>query len=155
MYRCFETPAIPVPYCNREYRVQKRASFLHIPTSRGDRSASPPESSVSYFSRNFSDLETSTVFTEPPSTSTRYGARHRTVPVQYSILLLLCFFAAYEYNTVRNGTNCRYKAVYCTALPRCLVFGAKYETGLLVGYSIIPYCWLLGRRTGGQPRPTA
>jgi hypothetical protein len=34
------------------------ALFLHIPTSRGDRPASPPDFSASRFSRNFSDLET-------------------------------------------------------------------------------------------------
>jgi hypothetical protein len=33
------------------------AFFLHIPTSCGDRPASPPDFSASRFSRNFSDLE--------------------------------------------------------------------------------------------------
>ena len=43
--------------------------FLNIPASCGDRPASPPDFSVliSLFSRNVSDLETPTVFTEPPS----------------------------------------------------------------------------------------
>ena len=67
---------------NREYRARaryreglfqkldsgKRAAFsLHIPTSRGGRSASPPEFSASRFSRKFSDLGTPIVLTEPPS----------------------------------------------------------------------------------------
>jgi hypothetical protein len=44
--------------------------FLHNPTSRGDRPASPPEFSASHFSRNNSDLETPIVLVRPlPSTT--------------------------------------------------------------------------------------
>jgi hypothetical protein len=48
--------------------------FLHIPTSRGDRSASPPDFPASYFSRKFSDLET------PIYRAPLYLTRHGTVP---------------------------------------------------------------------------
>jgi hypothetical protein len=60
--RCFKTPVI---IANTEYRKglsrklgcgKIAALFLHIPTSRGDRLASPPDFSASRFSRNFSDL---------------------------------------------------------------------------------------------------
>ena len=62
--RCFKTPVI---IANTGYRkglsrklgCEKIAAlFLHIPTSRGDRPASPLDFSAFRFSRNFSDLET-------------------------------------------------------------------------------------------------
>jgi hypothetical protein len=58
---------IPVIIANTGYRKglsrkpgcgKIAALFLHIPTSRGDRPASPPNFSASRFSRKFSDLET-------------------------------------------------------------------------------------------------
>ena len=69
--RCFKTPVIIANAgCKKRlsrkptglqvlYRCGKIAAlFLNIPTSRGDRPASPPGFSASRFSRNFSDLET-------------------------------------------------------------------------------------------------
>jgi hypothetical protein len=62
--RCFKTPVITANTGYRKRLSRKlgcrkiAAHFLHIPTSRGDRSASPPDFPASYFSRNFSDLET-------------------------------------------------------------------------------------------------
>jgi hypothetical protein len=62
--RSFKTPVIIANTGHRKGPSRKlgcgkiAAHFLHIPTSRGDRSASPPDFSVSYFSRKFSDLDT-------------------------------------------------------------------------------------------------
>ena len=62
--RCFKKPVIIANTGYRKGLSQKLGSgkpeafFLHIPTGRGGRSASPPEFSASYFSRKFSDLET-------------------------------------------------------------------------------------------------
>jgi hypothetical protein len=62
--RCFKTPVIIANTGYRKGLSRKlgcgkiAALFLHIPTSRGDRPASPPDFSASRFSRNFSDLET-------------------------------------------------------------------------------------------------
>ena len=62
--RCFKTPVMIADTGYRKGLSRKlgygkiAALFLHIPTSRGDRPASPPDFSASRFSRNFSDLET-------------------------------------------------------------------------------------------------
>jgi hypothetical protein len=65
--RCFKTPVI-IANAGCRKRLSRKlgycitgkiaALFLNIPTSRGDRPASPPGFSASRFSRNFSDLET-------------------------------------------------------------------------------------------------
>jgi hypothetical protein len=64
--RCFKTPVI-ISNTGYRKRLSRKlgcgkiaALFLHVPTSRGDinRPASPPDFSVSRFSRNFYDLET-------------------------------------------------------------------------------------------------
>jgi hypothetical protein len=72
--RCFKTPVIIANTGYRKGPSQKlsygkiAALFLHIPTGRGDRPASPPDFSASCFSRKFSDLEAPrALFTEPPS----------------------------------------------------------------------------------------
>jgi hypothetical protein len=60
--RCFKTPVIITNTGYRKGLSRKlscgkiAALFLHIPTSRGDRPASPPDFSESRFSRKFSDL---------------------------------------------------------------------------------------------------
>jgi hypothetical protein len=86
--RCFKTPVIIANTGYRKGLSRKlgygkiAALFLHIPTSRGDRPASPPNFSASRFSRNFYDLETPIIFTEPPS----------SIIVEVAVLLyvLLC-----------------------------------------------------------------
>ena len=62
--RCFKTPVV-IANAGYRKRLSRKlgygkiaALFLNIPTSRGDRPASPPGFSASRFSRNFSDLET-------------------------------------------------------------------------------------------------
>jgi hypothetical protein len=51
------------------------AFFLRFPTYRGDRSASPPGFSASYFSRNFPDLGT-TIYRAPSITRLLYAKGH-------------------------------------------------------------------------------
>jgi hypothetical protein len=62
--RCFKTPVV-IANAGCRKRLSRKlgygkiaALFLNVPTSRGDRPASPPGFSASRFSRKFSDLET-------------------------------------------------------------------------------------------------
>jgi hypothetical protein len=102
-FLCFKTPVI---IANTGYRrkglsrklgcgkIAALALFLHIPTSRGDRPASPPDFPASRFSRNFSDLETP-IYRAPLYYCT--GA--------YASTLLIAYFALKGAQTKKSATR--------------------------------------------------